>query len=335
MHLLDGAVRQSLVFNISRRVSQPMRTGSRFPIPPYSVAKSSPTLCNPMDWSMPGFSVTHCLLEFAQTNVHWVSDVIQPSIVCCPFSCPQSFPESLSFPVTQLLASDGLSVGASASLSVLPVNEYSGLIYFRINWFDLLAVQGTLKSLLQYNNSKASILWHSAVFMIQLLHPYLTTGKTIALTIETLSTKWCLCFLIYCLSLSELSFQGATSFNFIATKHSTQGASERPCLDWAPNSTNQWLTLLLWHFFPLFYLIFPAPSAVLRIPFQFNYLQLNAHVRVGFLENANLHSLNMVELNFKSKQSDSSAYILFYSAILPQYNTSLSLKKHWPFLYIN
>ena len=139
MHLLDGAVRQSLVFNISGRVSQPMRTGSRFPIPPYSVAKSSPTLCNPMDWGMPGFSVTHCLLEFAQTNVHWVSDVIQPSILCCPFfSCPQSFPESLSFPVTQLLASDGLSVGASASPSVLPVNIQD---WFTLGLTGLISLQ--------------------------------------------------------------------------------------------------------------------------------------------------------------------------------------------------
>ena len=70
----------------------------------------------------------------------------------------------------------------SFSLSISPSNEYSGLISFRMDWLDLLAVQGTLKSLLQYHSSKTSILWHSAFFMVQLLHPYMTTGKTIALT---------------------------------------------------------------------------------------------------------------------------------------------------------
>ena len=71
------------------------------------------------------------------------------------------------------------------SFSVSPPSEYSGLISFRIDWFDLLAVQGTLKSLLQHHSSEASILWHSAFFMVQLSHPYMTTGKTIALTIQT------------------------------------------------------------------------------------------------------------------------------------------------------
>ena len=75
------------------------------------------------------------------------------------------------------------------SLSISPSNEYSGLISFRIDWFDLLAVQGTLKSLLQHHNSKASILHPSAFFMVQLSHPYMTTGKTIALTIPTFVSK--------------------------------------------------------------------------------------------------------------------------------------------------
>ena len=75
------------------------------------------------------------------------------------------------------------------SFSVSPSNEYSGLIYFKIDWFDLLAVQGTLKSLLQHHSSKASILWHSAFFMVQLSHPHMTTGKTIALTIQTFVGK--------------------------------------------------------------------------------------------------------------------------------------------------
>ena len=90
----------------------------------------------------------------------------------------------------------------SFSFSISPSNEYSGLISFRIDCFDLLAAQQTLKSLLQHHNSKASILWHSAFFMIQLLHPYVTTGRSIALIIWTLVAKWCPCFLIRCLGLS-------------------------------------------------------------------------------------------------------------------------------------
>ena len=90
--------------------------------------------------------------------------------------------------MSQFFTSDGQSIGASVSASVLP-NEYSGLISFRIDWFDLLAVQGTLKSLLQHHSSKASILWCSSFFMVQLSHPYTTTGKTIALTRQTFVVK--------------------------------------------------------------------------------------------------------------------------------------------------
>jgi len=100
-----------------------------------------------------------------------------------PFSSNlQSFPASGSFIVTQFFASGGQRVGVSASTSVLPVNTdfNEGLISFRMNWVDLLAVQGTLKSLLQHHSSKASILWCSAFFTVQLSHPYMTTGKTIA-----------------------------------------------------------------------------------------------------------------------------------------------------------
>ena len=89
----------------------------------------------------------------------------------------------------------------SCSFSISPSNEYSGLISFRMDWLDLLAVQGTLKSL-QHHSSKASILWRSAFFIVQISHPYMTTGKTIALTIQTLWTKQCLCFLICCLGWS-------------------------------------------------------------------------------------------------------------------------------------
>ena len=109
----------------------------------------------------------------------WCHPTISSSIA--PFcSCPQSFPASGSFPVRSLHIR--WSKYWSFSFNISPSNEYLGLISFRIDWLDLLAVQGTLKSLLQYHNSKASILWCSTFFMVQLSHPYLTTGKTIALT---------------------------------------------------------------------------------------------------------------------------------------------------------
>ena len=106
-----------------------------------------------------------------------------------PFiSCPQSFPASGSFPMSWLFASGGQSNGTSASASVLPMNNWE-LISLRTDWFDLLVVQGTLKSLLQCHTSKASILWGVAFFIVQDSHPYMTTEKTIALTIQTLVGK--------------------------------------------------------------------------------------------------------------------------------------------------
>ena len=128
----------------------------------------------------------------------WCHLTISSSVV--PFSsCPQSFPASGSFQMSQLFTSGGQSIG-SFSFSISPSNEQSGLISFRMDWLDLLAVQGTVKSLLQHHISKASILQHSAFFIVQLSHPYMTTGKTIALT-RWLLAKYCLCFLICCLGL--------------------------------------------------------------------------------------------------------------------------------------
>ena len=100
----------------------------------------------------------------------------------------------------------------SFSFSISPSNKYSGLISFRIDWFDLLAIQGTLKSLLQNHSSKASILRRSAFFMVQFSHPYMTTGKLQLWLYRCLSPKWCLCFFKCCLGLSQLSFQGASIF---------------------------------------------------------------------------------------------------------------------------
>ena len=128
----------------------------------------------------------HQLPEFAQTHVHGVGDAIQPSHPVVPFSsCLQSFPASGSFQMSQPFASSGQSIGVSAS-NISPSNENPGLISFRMDWFDLLAVQGTIKSLLQHHSSKASILQCSAFFIVQLSHPYMTIGKTIALTRRTI-----------------------------------------------------------------------------------------------------------------------------------------------------
>ena len=106
-----------------------------------------------------------------------------------PFSsCLQSFPALGSFPVNQFFTSGGQGVGASALASVLPVN-IPGLISLRIDWFDLLLVQGTLKSLLQHHSLKASVLWHSDFFMVQISHPHMATGETITLTRRTFVSK--------------------------------------------------------------------------------------------------------------------------------------------------
>ena len=136
---------------------------------------------------MPGSSVLYYLPEFAQIHVHWVGDAIQPShpAFCRPLLLlPSIFPRIRVFSNGSVLRVRWPKYW-SFSFSNSPSNKYSGLISFRIEWFDLLAVQGTLKSLLQYHNSKASILWHSAFFMVQLSHLYTTTGKIIALTIQT------------------------------------------------------------------------------------------------------------------------------------------------------
>ena len=129
---------------------------------------------------MPGFPVHHQLPELAQIHVNRISDSIQPTY---PLSSP-SLPPSI-FPSIRVFSNESVCCIRwpkywSFSFSISPSNEYSGLISFRINWYDL-AVQGTLKSLLQHHSSKTSILWHSAFFMIQLSNPYMTAGKTIAL----------------------------------------------------------------------------------------------------------------------------------------------------------
>ena len=136
-----------------------------------------------MDCSTPGLPVHRQLPEFTHTHVCWVTN----SSSANPFSsCLQSFPATGSFQMSQFFASGGQSIGVSALTSVLPMNIRDWFPLGLTNWISL---QSTLKSLLQHHNSKASILWCSVFFIVQLSHPYMTAGKTIALTRWTLVGK--------------------------------------------------------------------------------------------------------------------------------------------------
>ena len=153
-----------------------------------SVTQSCPTLWDPMNCITPGLPVHHQLPEFTQTHVHWVGDAIQPSHPLCPLLLlPPIFPRVRVFSNESALRIRWPKHW-SFSFNISPSNEHPGLISFRMDWLDFLAVQGTLKSLLQHHSSKASILRRSAFFTIQLSHPYMTTGKTTALT--TLLAKY-------------------------------------------------------------------------------------------------------------------------------------------------
>ena len=152
-----------------------------------SGVQSHLTLCEPIDCSMPGFPVLHYLLEFADTHVPWVSDAIQ-LILCLLLLLPSIFPNIRGFSYESVF-SDLVAKYWNFSFSTSHFNKYSELISFRIDWFNLLAVQGTLKSLLQHHSSKASVFWCSAFFIIQPSHPYMTIGETIALTIQTFVGK--------------------------------------------------------------------------------------------------------------------------------------------------
>ena len=154
-----------------------------------SVAQSCPTLCDPMNSSMPGLPVHHQLLEFTQTHIHWVGDAIQPSHLRCPLLLLPPIPSSIRVFSNESALRMRWPKYWGFSLSISPSSEHPGLVSFRMDWLDLLAIQGTLKSLLQHHSSKASILQCSAFFTVQLSHPYMTTGKTIALTRRTFVGK--------------------------------------------------------------------------------------------------------------------------------------------------
>ena len=164
-----------------------------------SVTQLCPTLCDPMNCSMPGLPVhlPDQLPESTQTHVHWVGDAIPSNhlILCRPLLLLLSI-----FPSIRVFSNESAlhirwPKHCSFSFNISPSNEHPGLISFRMDWLDLLAVQGTLKSLLQHHSSKASILWRSAFFIVQLSHPCMTTGKTIALTRWTFVGK--LMFLLF------------------------------------------------------------------------------------------------------------------------------------------
>ena len=152
-----------------------------------------------MDCSIPGLPVNHQFPDFTQTH-----ESVMPSnhrIFYCPFLLPPSI-----CPSTRVFSKESAlhirwPKDWSFSFNIGPSDEHSGLISFRMDWLDLLAVQGTLKSLLQHHSSKPSILRHSALFIVQLSHPYMTTGKTIAMTRQTFVGK-VICFLICCLGWS-------------------------------------------------------------------------------------------------------------------------------------
>ena len=168
------------------------------------VTHSCPTLCNPMDCSTPGLPVHHwSLLKLMSIVSVMPSNHLNP---CHPLLFPRSI-----FPSIRVFSNESTHHMRwpkywSFSCSISPSNEYSGLISFRMDWLDLLVAQGTLKSLLQHHSSKASTLPCSAFFIVQLSHPYVTTGKTIALTRQTFVGKVVMSLLLNMLSGLVIAF---------------------------------------------------------------------------------------------------------------------------------
>ena len=147
-----------------------------------SVFQSCLTLCDPMYCKVPGFPVHYQLLEFIQTDDHWVHDAIHPVHLCHSIlHLPSIFPSIRVFSNESALHIEWPKYW-SFSFNITPSSEHSGLISSRMDWLNLLAVQGTLKRLLQHHSWKALILWCSAFFTVQLSHPYMTPRKTIGMT---------------------------------------------------------------------------------------------------------------------------------------------------------
>ena len=201
----------SLLINICYILGNFLTPRKLFVILELVVQSLSPTLCDPMDCSMQGFPFIHHLLELLKLLS---IESMMPSnhlILCRPLLLlPSIFPSIRVFSNESVLHIRWPKYW-SFSFNISPSNEYSGLISFRIDCFDLLAVQRTLKTLLQHHSSKTLVLQHSAFCIVQLSHPYMTTGKTIALTRWTLVVK-IMSLLFNMLSLSLLFFQGASIF---------------------------------------------------------------------------------------------------------------------------
>ena len=174
-----------------------------------SVTQVCPTLCDPVDCSTPGLPVHHQLLDFTQTHVHQVGDAMQHLILCRPLLLLPPILQASVFSNESTLRTRWPKYW-SFSFRISPYKEHTWLISFRMDWLDLLAVQGTLKSLLQHHSSKAAILWCSAFFTVQLSHPYMTTGKTIALTRWTFVGK--VMSLLFNMLSTLVSFQGVSVF---------------------------------------------------------------------------------------------------------------------------
>ena len=181
-----------------------------------SASQSCPTLCDHMDYNMPGFSVHHDTRSFLKLMSIELAMPSNHLILRCPLlSLPSIFPSNRVFSNKSLLCIRWPGY-CSFSFSLSPSNEYSELTSFRIVWFDLLAVQWTLKSLLQHHSSKASLLWYSGFLIVQLSHPYMTTEKIIALTRRTFVGKG-MSLLFNMLSIGHsFSSKEEASFNFIA-----------------------------------------------------------------------------------------------------------------------
>ena len=213
-----------------------------------SVAHLCPTLGFPMDCSAPGLLVHHQLPEFTQTHVHWVMLPSNDLIFCHPLLLLSSI-----FPSIRIFSNESVLHITwpkywNFSFSISPSNEYSGLISFRMDWFDLLAVQGTL----QHHSSKSSILRYSAFFIVQLSHPYMNTGKNIALTRWTFVGK-VMSLLLNMLSRLVITFLSRSKhlFNSMAaiTIYSSFGAPKnKVChsLHCFPIYAMKWWDWMLW-----------------------------------------------------------------------------------------
>ena len=165
-----------------------------------------------MNRSTPGLPVHHQLLESSQTHVHRAMMPSRHLILCRPLLLMTPIPPSIRVFSNESTLRMRWPKYWTFSFSISPSKEHPGLISFRMDWLELLAVQGTLKSLLQHHSSKASIFWCSTFFTVQLSHPYMTTGKTIALTRQTFVGKVMSLVFNMLSRLVQLSFQGVSIF---------------------------------------------------------------------------------------------------------------------------